>query len=189
MFFALNIFGGNAPYLPAFRWGCGGFPLLRPHSSHSRPLFHSREGGNLCGDSRIRRQATLMFPLRGISRWRGKRFPLSREWKGEGNGSIGAGMEKGGRNEKGGEREWNIFLPAAASRPLFHSRESGNLAGRHRPPRIAAGDIALPLRGISRWRGKRFPLSREWKGGAGMEVSGREWKREGGMEKRGEREC
>ena len=150
MFFALNIFGGNTPYLPAFRWGCGGFPLLRPRSSHSRPLFHSREGGNLCGDSRIRRQATLMFPLRGISRWRGKRFPLSREWKGEGNGSIGAGMEKGGRNEKGGEREWNIFLPAAASRTLFHSRESGNLAGRHRPPRIAAGDIALPLRGISR---------------------------------------
>ena len=44
------------------------------------PPFHSREGGNLCGDSRIRRQATIS--LHEISRCRGKRFPPSREWKG-----------------------------------------------------------------------------------------------------------
>ena len=77
----------------------------------------------------------------------------------------------GGFRETKKSRTLSVFhsRPRLSFPPPFHSRESGNLAGRHRPPRIAAGDIALPLRGISRWRGKRFPLSREWN----ME---REWK-------------
>ena len=90
-------------------------------------------------------------------------------------------MEKGSGNGKG-EREWKKGGMEGGNRKdigaklkNFHSRESGNLAGRHRPPRIATGDIALPLRGISRIRGKRFPLSREWK-------RGREWNKRAGME-------
>ena len=76
-------------------------------------------------------------------------------------------MERGGMGGLGGI--WGGFPPySSIPATLFHSRESGNLAGRHRPPRIATGDIVLPLRGISRESGKRFPRQREWnEGGMG----------------------
>ena len=129
------------------------FPLpsfLSRSLFHSRPLFHSRESGNLCGDSRIRRQATIGFRFAEISRWRGKRFPLSREWKGGemeggeewkevGNGG-GEGWRRGGV-ERGGE--WKEV-------------EDGTGEGDGRffyPPPLAGGVRARSGRGG--WRGRR----------------------------------
>ena len=134
MFFALNIFGGNAPYLPAFRWSFGGFPLLREAGVEcfflpkAKKHSHSRESGNL---------PVLLIVLgmrcRKTVRDSG-RFPLSREWKG-GREWKGRGMEM-----RGGEviRRWgylpmgafadkrkNVFLPKAKKTfPFPRKRES-----------------------------------------------------------------
>ena len=147
------------------------------------PSFHSRAGGNL----------TVLTTKAGISRrrrWGGFPTPSSipakagisavRDDFADYRGSASrkeipafAGMEWGGMGGLGGiwgDSRHTLPFPPRSSipAPFFHSRESGNLAGRHRPPRIATGDIVLPLRGISRESGKRFPLSREWnEGGMG----------------------
>ena len=52
--------------------------------------------------------------------------------------------------------------------PYFHSRESGNLFPRQREiPRSGSAMSPAAMRG-GRCRPARFPLSREWKRGAGM---------------------
>ena len=61
--------------------------LIPAPSFHSLPLFHSCVGRNLCGDSRIRRQATMQCSAsRKILAVARMRFRLSPEWK-EGGGT------------------------------------------------------------------------------------------------------
>ena len=101
MFFALNIFGGNAPYLRAFRWSFGGFPLLREAGVEcfflpkAKKHSHSRESGNL---------PVLLIVLgvrcRKTVRDSG-RFPLSREWKGGGEWKGGREWEREGNGDEG----------------------------------------------------------------------------------------
>ena len=57
------------------------------------------------------------------------------------------------------------MLPFPPPLPFPRRRES-----LRRQPHSPTGDIGFRFRGISRWRGKRFPLSREWNRGG-------KWKR------------
>ena len=120
------------------------FPFPPP-LFHSRLLFHSRESGNLCGDSRIRRQATIGFRFAEISRWRGKRFPLSREWKEVGNGrrwGMEAARDGGAGGWKGGE--W---------KEVEDGKGAGD--GRFFLPSAACGGGVRARSGRGGWRGRR----------------------------------
>ena len=134
-------------------------PKAKKHS-------HSRESGNL---------PVLLIVLgmrcRKTVRDSG-RFPLSREWKGEGNGDEGGqghspmrafadgGYLPMGAFADGAIRRWEhsptnarmFFLPKAKKHS--HSRESGNLP-------VLLTVLGLRCRKTVRDSG-RFPLSREW---------------------------
>ena len=133
-----------------------------PPLFHSRLLFHSRESGNLCGDSRIRRQATIGFRFAEISRWRGKRFPLSREWKevrnGRRRGMEGSGewrrrgMEARGWKWGGNGRRWRMEREWGMERGEGW-KGSGGWKVFFTPRRLRGGVRARSGRGG--WRGRR----------------------------------